>query len=185
MHDLLRKLAGGDRRSIGQSDRVVCDVLKQPSLFAVVIEGVRHSDPLVRMRCADVAEKVTRPHPEWLTPHKAVLLALAAQTTEQELRWHLAQMLPRLPLTPAEMRCVIARLLEYLADDSSIVKTFAMQARSQTSPRATARCRRSCCRCSKGFRLPAVPRCVLGDGASSPSFRRWKHQQSDEVFVVG
>lgn len=128
MDDLLRHLAGGDRRSIGQSARVVGGVLRQPSLFATVIDGLANADPLIRMRCADVAEKVSRPHPEWLHPHKAVLLALAARTTEQEARWHLAQMLPRLMLTPAETRRVITRLLEYLDDDSQIVKTFAMQA---------------------------------------------------------
>lgn len=128
MHDLLRQLAGGDRRSIGQSDRVVRDVLKQPLLFAIVVDGLRNSDPLVRMRCADVVEKATRLHPDWLVPHKVTLLTLAARTSEQELRWHLAQMLPRLPLTPAETRRVITRLLEYLADESRIVKAFSMQA---------------------------------------------------------
>lgn len=128
MDDLLRQLAGGDRRSIGQSDRVVREVLKRPSLFATVIRGLDCADPLIRMRCADAAEKMTRSHPDWLQPHKAALLALAARTTEQEMRWHLAQMLPRLTLTPAETHRVVARILEYLNDDSRIVKTFAMQA---------------------------------------------------------
>lgn len=128
MRDLLRHLAGGDRRSIGQSDRVVRDVLARPSLLATVIAGLSHADVLVRMRCADAAEKVTRRHLEWLQPHKAALLALAATTAEQELRWHLAQMLPRLKLEPAETRLAIKRMFEYLNDDSKIVKTFAMQA---------------------------------------------------------
>ena len=46
----------------------------------------------------------------------------------KELRWHAAQLLPRLPLTPAEQTETLAILDNYLADKSSIVKTFAMQA---------------------------------------------------------
>lgn len=110
MDDLLRQLAGGDRRSIGQSDRVVREVLKRPSLFVTVIRGLDCADPLIRMRCADAAEKMTRSHPDWLQPHKAALIALAARTAEQEMRWHLAQMLPRLTLTPTETRRVVARI---------------------------------------------------------------------------
>jgi len=87
-----------------------------------------HSDPLIRMRSGDVAEKVSRARPEWLASHKRVLLDLARQTTEKELRWHLAQMLPRLPVTPAERRSAVAAMFDYLKDESRIVRTFAMQA---------------------------------------------------------
>ncbi|HEX7287148.1 MAG TPA: hypothetical protein VF532_13260 [Candidatus Angelobacter sp.] len=66
--------------------------------------------------------------PELLRPFKAELLGLLAEAKQQELRWHLAQIAPRLPLTAAE-RAQAARILQtYLDDRSSIVKTFAMQA---------------------------------------------------------
>jgi hypothetical protein len=48
--------------------------------------------------------------------------------SEQELRWHLAQMVPRLRLTSKERQRTAAALRRYLQDHSSIVKTCALQA---------------------------------------------------------
>jgi hypothetical protein len=50
-----------------------------------------------------------------------------AEATQQELRWHLAAMVPRLSLTAKERQQVTAALTQYLEDRSSIVKTFALQ----------------------------------------------------------
>jgi hypothetical protein len=79
------------------------------------------------MRAADAAEKVTRKNHELLQPHKKELLGLMAEVEQQEMRWHLAVMLPRLPLNPRERALVATLLTRYLADRSSIVKTFALQ----------------------------------------------------------
>ncbi len=128
MRDLVRDLSGGDRRSIGNANAVVRDVLRDPELFAAVVEGLSNNDALVRMRCADVVEKVSRAHPEWLRPYKKRLLGIAASACEQELRWHLAQLMPRLDLDKTERRRMEAILLTYLSDKSRIVRTFAMQA---------------------------------------------------------
>jgi len=97
--NLLDELKGGDRRSIGQSNDVTALVLRRPALFPQLIAGLRHSDPLIRMRAADAAEKVTLQRPDLLQPFKAKLMQLLDEATEQELRWHLAQMLPRLRLS--------------------------------------------------------------------------------------
>jgi hypothetical protein len=110
MSKLLADLSGGDRRSIGKSNLVVGMVLD------------------VRMRCADVAEKISAVHPDWLSSHKKTLFGLAAKSAEKELRWHLAQMLPRLNLDRKERRKSVEIMQVYLSDQSSIVKTFAMQA---------------------------------------------------------
>ena len=128
MNRLLLELTGGDRRSIGKSNLVARKVLDDPLCFAVIIGGLHHGDPLVRMRCADVTEKVSLAHPEWLAPYKQTLLDLAAKSPEQELRWHLAQMLPRLNLDHKDQRQVVTIMDGYLDDKSSIVKTSAMQA---------------------------------------------------------
>lgn len=128
MSAFLDQLAGGDRRSIGNAGTVAQHVLADPSKLVEVIAGLSNADPLVRMRCADVAEKVSALHPEWLKPHKKVLIKLAARATEKELRWHLAQMLPRLTLGAVEHRVAVRVMFDYLNDPSKIVKTFAMQA---------------------------------------------------------
>ena len=126
--DILKALAGGDRRSIGKADQVVKEVLKTPALFTDVVRGFTDADPLIRMRCADVAEKVSAVHPEWLQKHKPALLLFVSTVQEKEVRWHMAQMLPRLKFSPGERRSVVALLFEYLEDSSRIVNTWSMQA---------------------------------------------------------
>lgn len=54
-------------------------------------------------------------------------MSLAARVEQQELRWHLAQLLPRLELSRKDRTMAAAILRRYLEDRSRIVKTFAMQ----------------------------------------------------------
>ena len=124
---ILDELLGGDRRSIGRSDQVVKTIRRQPALFPALVDGMHHDDEMVRMRAADALEKLTVTNPEWLQPFKAQLIKLAARTTQQELRWHLAQVLPRLELSRRDRVIVVAVFRRYLQDHSRIVKTFAMQ----------------------------------------------------------
>jgi len=134
--DLIRLLKDppgrSDRRSIGRSNQVVALVLQHPRsrTFGTeqLVRALWHSDPVVRMRAADALEKASILKPAILSRFKSELLGLLGETTQQELRWHLALMLPRLPLTPAERRRSVAHLRRYLDDRSSIVKTCALQA---------------------------------------------------------
>ena len=128
MHPLLRKLQGGDRRSIGKADEAVADVRNDPSLVAVLVDGLFEEDPLVRMRAADAVEKITAQFPEYLQAHKSRLIGLAGEATQQEVRWHLAQILPRLNLEPLEKKEIEKYLFLYIDDRSKIVVTFAIQA---------------------------------------------------------
>jgi hypothetical protein len=125
--NILTLLEGGDRRSIGRADQVAAIVDDDPRLFPKLIAGLWSGDQLVRMRAADAAEKVTRKHRELLHPYKKELLGLMAESHEQEMRWHLAAMVPRLALNAKERQAVISSLSSYLEDRSSIVKTFALQ----------------------------------------------------------
>jgi hypothetical protein len=124
---LLEVLTGGDCRSIGKSNRVVALVLKQPKLLSELIRGMRCDDALVRMRVADAAEKVSLKNPDLLQPFKKELLKLLDEAVQQELRWHLAQMIPRLALKKNERLRAVSRFKEHLRDSSSIVKTSALQ----------------------------------------------------------
>jgi HEAT repeat protein len=120
-------LQGGDRRSLGQANQLVALILSQPKRFPELLECLWSDDPVVRMRAADAAEKISAQRAELLHPFKAELLGLAGETSQQELRWHLALMIPRLPLTRAERKRAITLLKEFLTDRSSIVKTCALQ----------------------------------------------------------
>lgn len=80
------------------------------------------------MRAADAIEKITLRRPDLLHPFKKKLFEIAGRTDQQEVRWHMALMLPRLKLTPRERALALDILFDYLRDRSSIVKTWSMQA---------------------------------------------------------
>lgn len=128
MNRLLEKLAGGDRHSIGRSNEVVAEVLARPALFRFVFEGLLDENPIIRMRAADAVEKITAKRPELLRPYKKKLLRNVAAINQQEVRWHVALMIPRLRLARNERAQAVGLLMGFLHDKSSIVKTFAMQA---------------------------------------------------------
>lgn len=121
-------LRGGDRRSIGRANEVARLVLKGPRRFRELITCLWHENPIIRMRAADAADKVSAKKPRLLDRHKPELLGLLAEAEQIELRWHLAAMIPRLRLTSAERQRAVATLQLYLKDRGSIVKTFALQA---------------------------------------------------------
>jgi len=125
--NILRMLETGDRRTIGRSDQIAAIVLKNSALFPQLIAGLWSDDKGLRMRAADALEKATRTDPGLLQRYKKELLGLMVETSQQELRWHLAAMVPRLQLKKEEKRLAEATLNSYLEDRSSIVKTFALQ----------------------------------------------------------
>lgn len=120
-------LEGKDRRSIGRANEVARLVLRQPRRFRELIECLWNENPVLRMRAADAAEKVSAEKPRLLDRYKSELLGLLAETEQIELRWHLALMVPRLRLSAAERPRAAAALQRYLDDRSSIVRTFALQ----------------------------------------------------------
>jgi hypothetical protein len=121
------KLEGKDRRSIGRADEVARLVLREPRRFRELFTCLWNENPVLRMRAADAAEKVSAKKPRLLDRHKAELLGLLAETEQIELRWHLALMVPRLRLSATEQQRAAAALQRYLEDRSSIVRTFALQ----------------------------------------------------------
>ena len=115
-------------RSTGRSDEVVADVLADPDLFDTLFRGILAPEPIVRMRAADAVEKISTVRPEYLRPYKRILVEQIAGIEQQEVRWHVAQMLPRLDWSQDERATIIEILMGYLDDESKIVKTFTMQA---------------------------------------------------------
>ena len=79
------------------------------------------------MRAADALEKISREQSFLLRGYKTALLLLLGETIQKEVRWHLALILPRLPLTHSECLRIADVLQSYTLDQSSIVKTFATQ----------------------------------------------------------
>ncbi len=133
MHELLALLEGGDRRSVGNVNAVIAAVEHDPSFFDVLFHGLLSDDPLIRMRAADAIEKITRKHRDWLQPYKEQLLTQVARSEQQEVRWHVAQLFPRLAVDQQERAAMITVLLDYLTDKSQIVKVCALQALADLS----------------------------------------------------
>jgi HEAT repeat protein len=130
MHRLLQKLTGGDRRSIGNVAGVIHDVSKRPALFEVLFDGLAVDDPLIRMRAADAIEKISADQPALLRPFKKEIIRRAGESRQQEVRWHMAQIIVRPAWTTREKDQVVEILFDYLDDNSKIVVTFALQALS-------------------------------------------------------
>lgn len=125
---VVEKLAGTDRRSIGLAGEVAKEIAGDQSLFDQVFGALWHDDPVMRMRAADAVEKASRTNPERLLPHKEALLGELAAVAQQEVRWHLAQLLPRLPLDRAERHRAAAIVESFFDDKSAIVRVNALQA---------------------------------------------------------
>lgn len=127
---ILALLGGGDRRSIGKVDDVIKRINQSPSLFSGLFEGFYSDSPVVRMRTADAVEKISRSHPEYLSSYRKQLINEISDSTQKEVRWHLAQIFPRLNATGKDKEKIIKLLFRYLDDSSKIVQTCSIQALS-------------------------------------------------------
>lgn len=128
MNTIEKMLKQGDLRTIGRTDEVIKMVLDKPELFETLVNAMLTDDKGIRMRAADAVEKISLEHPTWLAPHKKLILTKITKINQQEVRWHMAQVMPRLTLTSAERKRLFDILISYLDDKSRIVKTFSMQA---------------------------------------------------------
>ena len=102
MPDIIEKLRGGDLRSIDKANEVVQEVKNNPVLFDTVFNGLSNDEPVIRMRAADVIEKVTRDRPELLTDYTSKVISILKVADQQEVCWHMAQIVPRLEYTSFE-----------------------------------------------------------------------------------
>lgn len=125
LYDLIKD---GGLNVVGGAGRAAMAVRAKPALASELVDLLSDSNPAVRMRAADALEKASVQNEALLAPHKDALLEKAEATAQKELRWHFAQLLPRLPLD-AEERFDLAELLQrwYARDNSRIVRTFALQ----------------------------------------------------------
>jgi hypothetical protein len=121
-------LLGSDLRQLKNSGTVFEAVHDQESfdeLFSLIFH---HERPLV-MRAADAVEKITAKKPEFLRPHKLQLLSVLKSADHKELKWHVAQLLPRIELDSEELEYVW-HMLTYWAlnkNESKIVRVNSLQ----------------------------------------------------------
>lgn len=127
MEKIYSQLRGGDLRSIGNADKIAKDAENNPTLVSQLVRGLKISEPVVRMRCADALEKLTRKHPLHLQAYRNELLTLLDPEQPKELLWHIVQMVPRIIWPVTKIEEVFKSLEDCLASNSSIVKVSVMQ----------------------------------------------------------
>jgi hypothetical protein len=116
-------------RSTGTADAVARTLVDDPELFDAVFRAVASEDKGLAMRSADAVEKASRKNANLLEPHKATLLELAEASTQQEVQWHVAQMLERVELSPIHQRTAFDALERmHTKSVSRIVKSSTLQA---------------------------------------------------------
>lgn len=121
---------------MGKANEVVRQVLANRDLLENLLDGLESDDAIVRMRAADVLEKVSVHHPQWLQPHVGKLLRIANTIDQQEVHWHVAQILGRLQLGAANLRKTEELLKRFVAEHTSrIVRASALEALADLAER--------------------------------------------------
>lgn len=127
--NLRDQLTGGNRTSVGQSQAVIQEVLMSPNRLKEIYSLFFDDDPVVVMRSSYVAMRVAEVNPTTVEPFKTSLLADLEKFKQQELRWHIPQLLVHLPLVPAEKKKAYAIIMDWAeTDKSKIVAFYAVKA---------------------------------------------------------
>ncbi len=159
-----RLLQGGDRRSKGCSDALAAEAIYDPGLVADLVEALLDPDELVRLRAADALEKVSAEEPSLVAPYAIKIPGPVADLDQHDVRWHIAQMLPRLPLRSTDLRRAVKVLKVTLECESKVARVMAMDALVQLGERAP--------------QLRAMARCTvaraLADGSPAEQARARK-----------
>jgi hypothetical protein len=121
-------LACGDLRSIGRVYEVI-PLISTQNDFDQLFQLLYHHDRLVVMRAADAIEKVTAEKQAFLSSHISEIFSLSRIAVKKELKWHLAQLLSRINMDPAQMTEACSILHNWAADNknSRIVRVNALQ----------------------------------------------------------
>jgi hypothetical protein len=128
MIDFAHILLGKDLRTNSRNWEVI-EAVQDQNTFDELFALLWHHERTLVMRAADAVEKVTMKHKEFLDPHKHQLLSLLKSAVNNELKWHVAQLVPRLKLREDEMQMVWS-VLAYWAqspNESKIVRVNSLQ----------------------------------------------------------
>jgi len=122
-------LLGGDLRSVARILEAIRAVQDQQS-FDIFFKLIFHHERQLVMRAADAVEKITRMFPWFLAPHKGQLLDLLNSAINIELKWHVAQLITRVPLTYKDLKNVWSILAHQAQNpnESKIVRVNSIEA---------------------------------------------------------
>jgi len=123
------QLAGGTRTSVGEAEQVVKKALTVVPLRREIYELFLDDDPVVAMRASYVAMKLAQSDPATAQEFKKMLLKNLSLYRQQEVRWHVPQILVHMKLTAAERRKAYEVVMEWSETDArKIVAYYGLQA---------------------------------------------------------
>lgn len=122
-------LSGGTRSSLGESDDVIRQLLEDDLKLNEIYLLFLDDDPVVAMRASYVAMRVAEKNPDSVKPFASDLLKNLELYTQQEVRWHVPQLLVHLELTKAQRRRAYDVIMNWVeTDKSKIVGYYGFQA---------------------------------------------------------
>lgn len=126
---LIDLLAEGDKRTVNHVTEAVQWLESSPNLISAAIELLRNESEAIAMRAADCLEKFSRRNSFQLNSYKYDLVDVLVNVKQKEVRWHLAQILPRLKLSSSDLKKISKIWIhDYYNSPSSIVRAESLQA---------------------------------------------------------
>lgn len=119
-------LAGGDRRSIAKSDRVLGVLRAHPARLSELAALTRDPDWLVVMRAVDLLEKLSHEHADWVEPYKRLFISDLADSDKWEIRLQMVRAPPLFTWSRRERRRVVEILLRDIKHPQTFVKAWAL-----------------------------------------------------------
>ena len=129
MNDFRETLSGGARSSVGEADQVIQALLTDPSGLTEIYRLFLDDDPVVAMRASYVAMRVAEKNPQSVAPYRDDVLANLELFTQQEVRWHVPQLLVHVDLSSGQRTRAYEVFMEWAeTDKSKIVGYYCLQA---------------------------------------------------------
>lgn len=122
---LRRLLDGQDSRSLAQSATARALIEARPARVGDLVALAGHANWVVAMRALDLLEKLTRAHPVWIQPHRAVFLR-AAESDQWLIRLQVVRALPLLNWSPKQRGAVITILRANIDFPQTFVQAWSL-----------------------------------------------------------
>jgi HEAT repeat protein len=126
MNSLLTRLSGGDLRSDGNADEVAVEVIENPDLLNLLLEGLSSSDDVIRARVAHAMEKISRSHHRLLQNALVQISNISVHDKVPMVRWHMAMIFGNIDYSEEDTQLVVSTLFQLLNDESVFVKSWAI-----------------------------------------------------------
>jgi hypothetical protein len=122
-------LSGGTRTSVGEADKVIQQLLKNATKLNEIYGLFLDEDPVVAMRASYVAMKVAEQSPQSVNPFTKDVLKNFDLYVQQEVRWHIPQLLVHMELSKAQRKRAYEVVMSWAeTDKSKIVGYYGFQA---------------------------------------------------------